>query len=304
MTPFEGLAWVEGEVLPMAEARVPVTDRSFLYADSIYDTVRTYERRPFLLGDHLDRLRRSGETLSLPVPWRDHELFAIVADLMESWPEASEASLRIIVTRGDGGHGLALPVPTNPRLVVMARPLLPPKPSLYQDGVRVGRPPEQLARGSSIASHVKSGSYLANVLALQAVRQRGAFEGLLRGVDGSWAEATTSNLFVVSGGVLHTPGTSDQILPGVTRALVLALAKQDAITVRERPLFDADLESADEIFLTSSIKEILPVSHLDEARVGGKIPGPVTARLSLLYPQAVQRLLEEDVTRLGDGLFE
>lgn len=304
MTPFEGLAWVEGEVLPMAEARVPVTDRSFLYADSIYDTVRTYGRRPFLLGDHLDRLRRSGEALSLPVPWRDSELFAIAADLMEAWPEGSEASLRLIVTRGDGGHGLALPVPTVPRLVVMARPLLPPSPSLYKGGVRLGRPPEQLARGSAIAAHVKSGSYLANVLALQAVRQRGAFEGLLRGEDGCWAEATTSNLFVVRGGVLHTPGARDHILPGVTRALVLALANQGGIPVTERPIFDADLESAEEIFLTSSIKEILPVSHLDDDRVGEESPGPLTERLSALYREAVHRLLEEGVTRLGDGLFE
>jgi len=288
----------------MAQARVPVTDRSFLYADSIYDTVRTYQRRPFLLGDHLDRLRRSGETLSIPVPWRDSDLFAIVADLMEAWPEGNEASLRIIVTRGDGGHGLALPSPTNPRLVVMARPLVPPAPSLYQKGVRIGRPPGPLARGSSIAAHVKSGSYLANVLALQAVRQRGAFEGLLRGEDGSWAEATTSNLFVVSDGGLHTPGTSDHILPGVTRALVLALAKHHAIPVRERPVFDADLESADEIFLTSSIKEILPVSHLDDDQVARQAPGPLTARLSALYPRAVRRLLEGGVTRLGDGLFE
>jgi branched-subunit amino acid aminotransferase/4-amino-4-deoxychorismate lyase len=104
--------------------------------------------------------------------------------------------------------------------------------------------------------------------------------------------------------VLHTPGTSDHILPGVTRALVLRLAKHSGVTVRERPLFDADLESADEIFLTSSIKEILPVSHLDDDRVGGETPGPLTARLTALYPQAVHRLLEEGVTRLGDGLFE
>ena len=304
MTDFGGLAWVQGEVRPMAEAMVPVTDRSFLYADSIYDTVRTYHHKPFLLGDHLDRLRRSGRELSLPVPWDDAQLFGITDALMEAWPEGSEASLRIIVTRGDGGHGLALPVPTVPRLVVMARPLTAPSPALYREGVRLGRPPKWITGGSGVPAHVKSGSYLANILALQAVRAEGAFEGLLRGADGSWSEATTSNLFVVKNGVLHTPGTSDHILPGVTRALVLALAVRAGIQTQERPINDDDLETADEIFLTSSIKEILAVSELDKARVSGVTPGPLTVRLSTLYRTAVNRLLREDVTRVSDGFLE
>jgi len=301
VTEFAGLAWVDGEVLPMSEARVPVTDRSFLYADSIYDTVRTYARRPFLLGDHLDRLRRSGQALGLPVPWADSEISGIVEALMAAWAGPGEASLRIIVTRGDGGHGLALPEPTVPRLVVMARPMIPLAARLYREGARLGRSPDELARGSSIPAYVKSGSYLANVLALQAVRRHGAFEGLLRGADGSWAEATTSNLFVVSEGKLHTPGTADNILPGVTRALVLALAAGAGIPAQERPLYDVDLETADEIFLTSSIKEILPISHLDEVVVGAPTPGPVTQRLIGLYRHAVDRLLKEGVVRLSEG---
>jgi branched-chain amino acid aminotransferase len=300
VTGFSGLAWVEGAVLPLAEARVPVTDRSFLYADSIYDTVRTYGRRPFLLGDHIDRLRRSGAELGLAVPWDDEELFGIVDSLMSVWPDEREASLRVIVTRGDGGHGLALPEPTRPRLVVMARLLDPHDPRIYLEGARLGRPPANLAKLSSIPAHVKSGSYLANVLALQAVRQRGAFEGLLRGADGSWSEATTSNVFVVRDSGLHTPGAKDQILPGVTRALVLALAREAGIPVKERPLYDADLESADEIFLTSSIKEILPIAHLDDIVIGGQAPGPVTQQLLRLYRRAVERILRQGALRLHE----
>jgi branched-subunit amino acid aminotransferase/4-amino-4-deoxychorismate lyase len=238
------------------------------------------------------------------VPWDDTQLFGIVDALMEAWPEGTEASLRIIVTRGDGGHGLALPEPTIPRLVVMARPLTVPSSAQYRDGVRLGRPPKELTGASGVPAHVKSGSYLANILALQAVRAEGAFEGLLRGADGSWSEATTSNLFVVKDGVLHTPGTSDHILPGVTRALVLALAVRAGIPTQERPINDDDLETADEIFLTSSIKEILAVSELDRAQVGGVTPGPLTVRLSTLYRAAVIRLLREDVNRMADGFLE
>jgi len=300
MSPFGGLAWVDGAVVALEEARVPVTDRSFLYADSVYDTVRTYGHRPFLLGDHLDRLRRSGREIGLAVPWDDGELVRIVDDLMASWPEESEASLRLIVTRGDGGHGLALPEPTCPRLVVMARVLVPVNPSFYEAGARLGRPPEGLAKLSAIPAHIKSGSYLSNVLALRSVREQGAFEGLLRGADGSWAEATTSNLFVVRGGALYTPGVDDHILPGVTRALVLALAAESDIPVHEQPLYDGDLEEADEIFLTSSIKEILPISHLDGVEVGAASPGPLTREVSRLYQLSVRRLLSLQAARLRD----
>ena len=282
----------------MAEARVPVTDRSFLYADSIYDTVRTYGHRPFLLGDHLDRLRRSGRELGLSVPWTDDELFEIAEALMAAWADEREASLRLIVTRGDGGHGLALPEPESPRLVVMARLLYPLDPRFYSEGARLGRPPDSLAKPSSIPAHVKSGSYLSNVLTLRAVRDHGAFEGLLRGADGSWSEATTSNLFVVSGGQLHTPGTKDHILPGITRALVLALAEEAGIGVIERPLYDRDLETADEIFLTSSIKEVLPISHLDGGPLPTPAPGPVTSQIMQLYREGVARILQRQARRL------
>lgn len=300
MGDFTGLAWVEGEVVPLDEARVPVTDRSFLYADSIYDTVRTYEHRPFLIGDHLDRLRRSGLPLGLPVPWSDDVLLGIVDDLMDAWKDEREASLRLIVTRGDGGHGLALPEPVAPRLVVMCRLLYPIDPRFYLDGARLGRPSTDLTKVGSVPAHVKSGSYLANVLALRSVRERGAFEGLLRGADGSWAEATTSNLFVVRDGVLRTPGVGDDILPGITRALVLAVAREAGLPYDEGPLFDDDLESADEIFLTSSIKEVLPISHLDEQQVGTGAPGPVTSRLMDLYRDGVSRLLSVRATRLQE----
>ena len=316
---FCGLAWIDGGVVPLDEARVPVTDRGFLFADSVYDTVRTYGRQPFLLGDHLDRLRRSAEELGILVPWADDELISVVVSLMEQWPEGAESSIRLIVTRGDGGHGLALPDPPCPRLVVLARALEPLAPRMYERGVRIGRPPEDLAKESSVPAHVKSGSYLSNVLALRSVRAEGAFEGLLRGADNSWAEATTSNLFLVKDGVLLTPGIEDQILPGITRALVLSLAAQAELSVVERPLFDADLEQADEIFLTSSLKEVLPVSHLDNQPVGRidegmsrssdrhalnhsttGAPGPVTRDLIGLYRGATNRLSAAAALRLRD----
>ncbi len=292
-----GLAYVGGQIVPLDQATVPVTDRGFLLADSVFDTVRTYGGRPLLLGEHLDRLRRSAQELFLPVPWSDAELSAAIDGLLAAW--AGEASLRIMVTRGDGGSGLRLPEPQRPRLVILLRPLSPPDPALYDSGVPVIR-----ARGGKaggVPAHVKSGSYLGNVLALREAQQRGGFEALLQGTDGSWAEATTSNLFLVQAGRLITPGVADHILPGITRALVLAVARAAGLEVVEEPVDDAVLESAAEAFLTSSIKEVLPIVRLDDQPVGQGTPGPVTQRLRALFAEAVATIQEQGHSRLAEA---
>lgn len=294
----DGLAWVDGDVVPLASASLPLTDRGVLFADSVFDTVRTYAGRPFLLGDHLDRLRLSAEALFLPVPWSDEELAGVVDSLLARFE--GEANLRVMITRGDGGSGLALPEPQRPRLVALCRPLSPPPPAAYRDGVRVVRAPGQGAKSSGVPAHVKSGSYLASVLALREARSRGGYEALLRAADGTWAEATTSNLFVVRGGVLHTPGVADDILPGITRALVLALAKEEGIATVEGPVDDVALAAADELFLTSSIKEVLPAVQVDEEPVGAGRPGPVTHRLRAAFAAATERLQALAAQRLVD----
>lgn len=295
----EGLAWLGGRVLSLGEAAVPVSDRGFLFADSVYETVRTYGGRPFLLGDHLDRLRRSAQALFMPVPWPDDELTAAIDELLEAW--GRDSALRIMVTRGEGGSGLDLPSPQRPRLVLLCRPLQPYPQEVYVEGVRLGLPALATAKDGSVPAWVKSGSYLANVLALREVRQRGGFEALLRGADGTWAEGATSNLFVVRDGVVHTPGVRDSILPGITRRLVLTLARRGGLAVRESPLSDEELFAADEVFLTASIKEVVPVVRIDDAVVGTGRPGPVTRRLMAEFADAVTALQSAGVTRLADG---
>lgn len=296
--PTEGLAWIGGDIVPLGEARLPLTDRGFLFADSVFDTIRTYGGQAFLLGDHLDRLRASAATVHLPVPWSDGDLTAIVDGLLGA--HGADASLRIMITRGDGGSGLALPEPQRPRLVVLCRPLAPPRPEIYAAGVQVGLPRGALGKAGGVPAHVKSGSYLANVLALREVRDRGGFEALLRAADGSWAEATTSNLFVVRSGALRTPGVADDILPGITRALVLAVAAELGIAATEAPVTDADLAAADELFLTSSIKEVLAVVGVEGRPVGDGLPGPITRRLSAGFREAVDRLRAAGAQRLRD----
>jgi branched-chain amino acid aminotransferase len=298
MTAPLGTAWVDGRPGPLAEARVPVSDRGFLFADSVFETVRTYQQRPFLLGDHLDRLRRSAQALMLPVPPSDAELISICEQLLAGWPREHEAALRIIVTRGDGGAGLALPEPQRPRLVVLCRPLPVLDASLYEQGVAVVLPTQARVKERSVPAHVKSGSYLANVLALLEARQEGGFEALLRATDGSLSEASTSNLFLVKDGGLVTPGVHDSILPGITRALVIALARSEGLAVREQAVDDAALLAADEVFLTSSIKEVLPVVAVGERAIGAGVPGPVTRSVMEWFRQQTCELAARHTERL------
>jgi branched-chain amino acid aminotransferase len=298
-TRSQGSAWVDGVVMPLAEARIPVTDRGFLFADSVFDSVRTYGGAPFLLGDHLDRLRRSAAALSMPVPWSDAQLTAIVGATLEGSELSGEASLRVIVTRGDGCSGLLFPEPQVPRLVVLCRPTPPSYEGLFEAGVELVRPTEHRGKGG-LMGHVKSGDYLGNVLALNEGRRAGGMEALMRGADGSWSEATTSNLFSVRDGVVSTPGPEAGILPGVTRATLLAVLAAAGVPLAQRSLFDVDLDGADELFITSSLKEVLPAVRLDGRIVGDGTPGSLTRTVQGLFRDAVARLMAGGHQRLSE----
>lgn len=293
-----GVAWLDGRVVPIGEARVPVTDRGFLFADSVFDTVRTYGSKPFLIGDHLDRLRRSAASIDLALPWSDAELAGWVEETIGARRFDAEAAVRIMVTRGDGGSGLAVPEPTIPRLVVLCRPAPTVSSQARALGVSLARPSGSRRAAAAVPSHVKSGAYLANVLALHEGRATGGFEALLAGDDESWSEATTSNLFAVLGGKVVTPGADAGVLPGITRALVLALCESCGLGVEIRSLWDADLESAEELFITSSLKEVLAAVTLDGQPVGSGAPGPVTKALELAFGDAVERAGAAGATRM------
>ena len=294
-----GSAWIDGAVGPIADARIPVTDRGFLFADSVFDTVRTYGGAPFLLGDHLDRLRRSAAALSMPVPWSDEVLDEVVRETIAAQGFAGESSLRVVVTRGDGGSGLVFPEPQRPRLVVLCRPIPTGYAAMGVDGVGLVRPREHEGK-RGVLGHVKSGDYLDNVLALNEGRRSGGMEALMRGADDSWGEATTSNLFAVRGGRVITPGLDAGILPGITRALVMAVLADLGVACTERSLFDVDLDAADELFITSSLKEVMPAVRLDGHVLGDGAPGAVTRAVRAGFAAMARRIQDSGVTRLAE----
>jgi branched-chain amino acid aminotransferase len=271
------------------EAAVPVFDRGFLFGDSVYETVGTNRGRLVFLDDHLDRLARSAERIYLRLPPRD-EIVRAVRDTLAA-AENIESRVRIMVTRGDGTVDLDPAAAGQPRLVVIVQPLGGPSPELYEKGAEVEIVSVTRNSPRAIDPAVKSGNYLNNVMAMGEARRRrpSAHEAILCAANGSVAEGATSNVFAVVDGQIHTPALEVGILDGVTRGKVLALARTNSIMCHEVSFMSPDeLRQSDEIFLTSSVRSVLPVTRVDGQVLGDGEPGAVTRRLMVLYRQLVE----------------
>lgn len=263
-------------------------DRGFLYGEAVYENFRTYSGIPLLLDRHLARLRRSAAFLEIPVPASDGEIAARIRRAGAALPDSGERSLRVILSAGTGDGG--------PVLVVLARPLPPLPVDPEREGVGVLRSRFVRSAPGGLPGGVKT---TALALARHAVREAeaaGAHEALVRAPDGGLAEGATSNLFWVEEGTVFTPPVESGILPGITRGLVAETLADLEIAFVEQPLSEERFLRADEAFLTSSSREVLPVGWTVtpegcRAPVGGGRPGPLTLRLLAGYRRAVAEII-------------
>ncbi len=269
---------IDGLIQDEAAAMIPVTDRGFLYGDSVYEVVRTYGGKPFALTEHLDRLHQSAARLSISLP---EGLEPISRDIHATLDAAGhpESYVRAIITRGSGPIGLDPGLADRPRRVVIVAPFQPLPALWYDEGVSIHLVVTGRSGGPTLVAGAKSGNYLVNVLALGVARAQGAHEAILVDHDERVTEGATSNLFLVSDGELLTPPLSAGILEGITRHKVFGLAAAAGYPVHEKVIHRRELLSADEIFLTSTLREILPVQRVDDQQVGSGCPGPMSRRL-------------------------
>jgi branched-chain amino acid aminotransferase len=275
---------VAGRICSPENAHISVFDRGFLYGDSVYETIATAGGRLFALDEHLDRLERSAARLALALPPRA-QIEQAIGETMAAAGNA-ETRVRVMVTRGVGPLDLDPAAGEQPTLVVIAQPLVGPRPEMYDGGVAVAIVSVVRNLVGAIDPAVKSGNYLNNVLALQEARRRqpGAHEAILCSAGGSIAEGASSNVFAVVAGTLVTPALEVGILEGVTRGKVLALARAEGIPCREAEFLAPDeLRAADEVFITSAARGVLPVTTVDGRPVASGRPGPVTRRLMESY---------------------
>jgi branched-chain amino acid aminotransferase len=265
---------IDGALLAAEDAKVSVFDRGFLYGDSVFETVRTYRGEPFALAEHLARLALSASRVAIAVPISSTE-FAIEVRLAVRAARNPESSARVMLTRGSGPVGLDPALADAPLRVILVEPLSLLSRSLYRDGAQVITVRTERAADATQGG-AKVGNYLASLLALRHARSRGAHEALILDARGHVVEGTTSNVFVVQDGELVTPPEHAGILLGITRAHVLELAAERGTPAREAMLKPSDLISADEVFICSSLREIVPVVRVDDYVVATGVPGQLT----------------------------
>ncbi|MCA1826649.1 MAG: aminotransferase class IV [Myxococcales bacterium] len=286
---------VEGKLVPPEEAMVPVLDRGFLYGDSVYEVVRTYGGRPFELERHMLRMERTAARIGLDLPPREHVIRELTRTLEASGNPESYA--RIVITRGEGQFGLGAHLSTAHRMVIIVRPLQLPSEEQYARGLQMAIAKTRRNSPLALDPALKTGNYLNNILALREANEAGADDAILLDLSGRVTEATTSNVFFVQRGVIVTPPLALGMLEGVTRAVVMEVARAENVMLREEPHGPEALAAADEVFVSSTLREVMPVTSLvflespDEKtrQVGDGKPGPIAQRLRAGFRRYVEQ---------------
>ncbi len=285
---------VHGRIVDQAHAVVSVFDHGFLYGEGVYETLRTYGGEPFLFERHMRRLRTSASMLALPIPIDDAEIDDRFRATMRAGGldggTDKEAYIRLLVTRGVGDLSYDPAVCPEPSIVVIVKPQVDPPREAFQRGVGVAIVSTVRNHPATVNPLIKSNNLLNNALAMQEAVRRGAFEGVMRNYRGELAEGTTSNLFIVKHGAALTPPLDAGLLPGITREFVFELGADRAVPVREAVLRDDDLFGADEAFLTSTTREIVPIVQVDNRPIGTGVPGPITLALLDAFRRKAQEL--------------
>lgn len=294
---------INGNIVGPEDATISVFDRGFLFGDSIYEVTLTYDGVLYKIDEHLDRLWESASRLDMPISITRKQLTYQMLKTLRALNE-TRAYIRVVITRGEGEIGLDPSLAVKNNLVIITKKL-PENPNWWYDsGVEmivasVLRNPKE-----SMDPAIKSGNYLNNVLAYSQAKKQGAFDAIMLNADGMVTEGTTNNIWIVKDGKLKTPPLAAGLLSGITRKIVLELAFENKISAAEANFTPEKLKDADECFLTSSTKELVPITKIDGISIGSGRPGELTKRLHQIYRQHVkdyitrQRSVQNEV--LGD----
>lgn len=271
------MVYLNGDFLDKERAKISVYDHSFLYGDGVFETIRVYNGRIFKIVDHIERLKNSAKDLEIKIPDIDFEKTAY--ELL-SLDKLKDAIIRITISRGEGERGIDPYLCKTPNIVIMAEEFKGYPEAWYKNGISATilniRRPHPLSLPS-----IKSNNYLTNILGKIEAKKRSSDDGIFLTIDGYVACGITSNIFIVKDGALITPSLSIGILPGITRKTIIEIAKSLNLPIFERKFKEDELFDADEIFLTSTGYEIMPIASIDGKRYNSK--GKLTNRLLSLY---------------------
>jgi len=279
------VVFLNGEFLPVDEAKVPVLDRGFIFGDGVYEVVPVYSRVPFRLDEHLARLERSlGET-RIRNPYSRNQWREVIFKLVDAQPFEDQA-VYFQVTRGVAKRDHAFPKGAEPTVFMMSNPLVnPPRAQVEAGGKAVSERDNRWLR-----CDIKSISLIGNCMLRQLSAEEGYAETILFR-DGYLTEASACNVFIVKRGVIQAPPKGNLLLPGITYDVVVELARANGMPIELRGVTEAEVRAADELFVTSSSKEVFPIVELDHQKIGDGRPGPVFRRMYELYQEFKRKVM-------------
>ncbi|KAA0183086.1 D-amino acid aminotransferase [Cupriavidus gilardii] len=276
----DAIVYLNGELTPLSEARIPVLDRGFIFGDGVYEVIPVYAGKPFRAAQHLARLARSLDAIGIPNPHDEGQWTALIARVMQANPMPDQM-IYIQVTRGVAKRMHAFPKEVTPTVFIMTNPMSLPPAAATERGVACVTMEDK----RWLHCQIKSTSLLGNVLAAQNAAEHGVTEAI-QFRDGMLTEASASNVWVVKNGVVAAPPKDNLILEGIRYGLIEELCARFEIPLVSRPVTRDEVFAADEVLLSSASKEILPVVTIDGQTIGKGVPGPAFQRLYAAYQQA------------------
>jgi len=277
--------FLNDNIIPDTDGSVSTEDRGFLYGDGIYETLRSYKGNPFKLSEHLDRMRNSASLLKISFEHTNVEICEWINELIEK-NRCQDAYIRITLSRGAGGGRLQMDNNIDPTTLIQVKALIPYDRNLYDEGMSLVVSDYRRSTSCPISRH-KSTNLLKSIILKEEANKKAAHETIILNTNGYVAECIVSNIFMVSDGSVVTPSLGTNILPGITRKTVLDICHDSSIPVSEEHFMVERLLKSDEVFITNSLMEIMPVSKIDDSKIGKAVPGKITRQLMSAYKRFI-----------------
>ena len=283
---------INGQLIPPEKASISVLDHGLLFGDSVYEVFTTHRGKLFAEREHLSRLRSSAKAISLKIPYTDEYFLEEIQKTIDA-AENSDSYVRMVITRGEGEIHIS-PVSCNlPSMILYVKEVEKYPEEYYTKGIAISVVSTKRNLKDSLNPGIKTGNYLNSVLAIIEAQKLGADDGLMLNSDGFVSECTTSNFYLVKSGHIKTADPECGILMGITRKMLIDVARENGITVEECKISPEEIFAADELFITSTTKGVMPVTVCDRKKIGDGKPGPVSKKLRSLYQQKLNRIVSD-----------
>jgi branched-chain amino acid aminotransferase len=270
--------WLDGKIVPVAEAKVSVFSHGLLYGDGVFEGIRIYHGRIFECTAHMRRFMLSLKAIRMEIPYSSEEIVKAMQDTMKA-NQIEDGYIRLVAARGAGTLGIHPFRCEPPSVFVIASTIQMYDPEMYENGMKVVTASTTRNHPNSMSPRIKSLNYLNNILAKLEAIDAGCLEAVMLNHEGYVAECTGDNLFIVNQGTLQTPDSHCGILEGITRGLIMKLAQRRGVPVEQTVLTRQDLYFADEMFITGTGAEVCPVTEIDKRQISDGKPGPITKQL-------------------------